>query len=181
MRCPAPTFLPPAAYLGCRPGSPPGVPGGGMIGILPPPCGGTAIPGSTPAGGQMMPFDAESRSLRSLLPVVSFGVELDVPNPGGHCRSAGAFGGRPCADAAETESIAIAAVNAARVPNLLSLMCVSQHYKANAGRDGIVPHLEGLDPLAGSSWAGTGGFKGGTSPVCRPASCGRRQSGVTRL
>jgi hypothetical protein len=47
-------------YLGTIDGSPPGVPGGGMTGVLPPPTGGAAIPGSTPAGGQMMPFDCES-------------------------------------------------------------------------------------------------------------------------
>jgi hypothetical protein len=49
-----------STYLGTIDGSPPGVPGGGMTGILPPPTGGAAIPGSTPAGGQMMPFDCES-------------------------------------------------------------------------------------------------------------------------
>jgi hypothetical protein len=38
-------------YLGTIDGSPPGVPGGGITGVLPPLTGGAAIPGSTPAGG----------------------------------------------------------------------------------------------------------------------------------
>jgi hypothetical protein len=44
-------------YFGTMNGSPPGVPGGGITGVTPPPTGGAAMPGSTPAGGQMMPFD----------------------------------------------------------------------------------------------------------------------------
>jgi hypothetical protein len=48
------------SHLGTIDGSPPGVPGGGITGVLPPPTAGAAIPGSTPAGGQMMPFDCES-------------------------------------------------------------------------------------------------------------------------
>jgi hypothetical protein len=58
-------------YLGTIDGSPPGVPGGGITGVLPPPTGGAAIPGSIPAGGQMMPFDCDSWSLSGALPVVS--------------------------------------------------------------------------------------------------------------
>jgi hypothetical protein len=41
-------------------GSPPGVPGGGITGVLPPPLGGTEMPGSIPAGGQITPLDWES-------------------------------------------------------------------------------------------------------------------------
>jgi cytochrome c1 len=61
----------PTHYFGTMNGSPPGVPGGGITGVTPPPTGGAAMPGSTPAGGQMMPFDCDSRSLRVALPVVS--------------------------------------------------------------------------------------------------------------
>jgi hypothetical protein len=61
-------------YFGTIDGSPPGVPGGGMTGVLPPPTGGAAIPGSTPAGGQMIPFDCDSWSLSEAPPVVSPGV-----------------------------------------------------------------------------------------------------------
>jgi hypothetical protein len=45
-------------------GSPPGAPGGGITGVAPPWRGGAAIVGSTPAGGQMTPFDCASRSLK---------------------------------------------------------------------------------------------------------------------
>src|ERR1700742_3434345 len=62
------------SHFGMIFGSPPGVPGGGMTGVVPPPTAGAAMPGSTPAGGQMMPFDRDSRSARSTLPVVSPGV-----------------------------------------------------------------------------------------------------------
>jgi hypothetical protein len=47
-------------YFGWILGSPPGVPGGGITGVLPPPLGGTEMPGSIPAGGQITPFDWES-------------------------------------------------------------------------------------------------------------------------
>ena len=74
-------------------GSPPGVPGGGMTGILPPPgFSGAEMPGSTPAGGHMTPFDSASFSLRVGAPVVSPGFELALPAPGGQARSAGATG-----------------------------------------------------------------------------------------
>jgi hypothetical protein len=129
------------AYFGWRPGSPPGVPGGGMIGILPPPRGGTEMPGSTPAGGHMMPFDSESCWLRLPLPVVSFGVKVPVPSPGGHCRSAGAFGGSPCADAAEPANVAMATATAAR---FLNPMCLSHSIcEGNVGRDAMVPLVGG--------------------------------------
>ncbi len=74
-------------------GSPPGVPGGGITGILPPlGFSGAEMPGSTPAGGHMTPFDAASFSLREGAPVVSPGFELALPAPGGQARSAGATG-----------------------------------------------------------------------------------------
>jgi hypothetical protein len=47
-------------HLGIMVGSPPGVPGGGITGVRPPPTGGAAMPGSTPAGGQIMPFERAS-------------------------------------------------------------------------------------------------------------------------
>jgi MFS family permease len=47
-------------HFGIRPGSPPGVPGGGITGVMPPPTGGTARPGSMPAGGQITRFDRDS-------------------------------------------------------------------------------------------------------------------------
>src|SRR3954471_1030657 len=51
-------------YLGCTLGSPPGVPGGGMTFSCPPPGGATRISESTPAGGQITPFESASLSLR---------------------------------------------------------------------------------------------------------------------
>jgi len=65
-------------------GSPPGVPGGGITGVLPPPLGGTEMPGSTPAGGQITPLDWESWSLNVRLPVVSFEAPLFLLVLGGH-------------------------------------------------------------------------------------------------
>src|SRR6478735_8827730 len=49
-------------YFGRRLGSPPGLPGGGMTGILPPSGVGARISGSTPAGGHKMPSDFASLS-----------------------------------------------------------------------------------------------------------------------
>src|SRR5580704_8537760 len=65
-------------------GSPHGVPGGGITGVRPPPTGGTEIPGSTPAGGQITPLDCESWSLKGRLPVVSFERGAPLPISGGH-------------------------------------------------------------------------------------------------
>ncbi len=73
-------------HFGMMFGSPPGVPGGGITGVLPPPTGGAAMPGSTPAGGQMMPFERASRSPRSMLPVVSPGVAGNAPRRAGILR-----------------------------------------------------------------------------------------------
>src|SRR5260221_14177297 len=50
-------------YFGCTFGSPPGLPGGGMIGVLPPPGGGAVISGST-LGGHSTPSLRASLSLR---------------------------------------------------------------------------------------------------------------------
>jgi hypothetical protein len=62
-----------ARYFGTSPGSPPGVPGGGMTGVTPPPTGGTEMPGSMPAGGQITPLERDNSSLKLALPVVSPG------------------------------------------------------------------------------------------------------------
>ncbi|MEA2874394.1 MAG: hypothetical protein QOH67_4376 [Hyphomicrobiales bacterium] len=51
---------PPARYFGCTLGLPPGEPGGGMTFIVPPSGGLCWIPASTPAGGQITPFDSAS-------------------------------------------------------------------------------------------------------------------------
>jgi hypothetical protein len=50
-------------YLGRIDGSPPGLPGGGMTGILPVLGVGARISGSTPVGGQSTPSDFASLSL----------------------------------------------------------------------------------------------------------------------
>ena len=44
-------------YFGWAPGAPPGVPGGLITGVRPPPGGGVVMFGSTAGGGQMTPFD----------------------------------------------------------------------------------------------------------------------------
>jgi hypothetical protein len=60
-----------ADHFGIILGSPPRVPGGGITGVTPPPTGGADRPGSIPVGGQITPFERDSLSLRSALPVVS--------------------------------------------------------------------------------------------------------------
>jgi hypothetical protein len=72
-------------YFGSIVGSPPGLPGGGMTGVLPEPGGGgTSICGSTPRGGRMTPLERSSRSLRS--------------SAGGACPSVSVFGVRSRSD-----------------------------------------------------------------------------------
>src|SRR5947207_2712754 len=51
---PASVFIA-APHFGRTVGSPPGLPGGGITGVLPPPGGASPISGSTPAGGQSTP------------------------------------------------------------------------------------------------------------------------------
>src|SRR4029077_16752527 len=66
----APGLRPAHLYFGCTFGSPPGLPGGGMTGVLPPPGGGAAISGST-LGGHTAPSLRATVPLRFLpLPVV---------------------------------------------------------------------------------------------------------------
>jgi hypothetical protein len=60
-------------HFGTMLGSPPGVPGGGITGVTPPPTGGAEMPGSIPAGGQITPFERDNSSLKLALPVVSPG------------------------------------------------------------------------------------------------------------
>ena len=66
-------------HFGTRPGSPLGVPGGGITGVTSPPIGGTEMPGSMPAGGQITPLDCDNSSLKLALPVVSPGVDKTKP------------------------------------------------------------------------------------------------------
>jgi hypothetical protein len=58
-------------YFGTMWGSPPGVPGGGMTGVTPPPVRGAEMPGPTSAGGQITPLDRDNSSLKLALPVIS--------------------------------------------------------------------------------------------------------------
>jgi hypothetical protein len=122
--------LPGRSYgFGTMFGSPPGVPGGGITGIRPPPIGGTAIPGSMPAGGHITPLDSESCSLKLRLPVVSLarGAEgAAVPMPGGQSRRSngsaegGVAGRSDCASAVGIGSNATAAVANARFLNRMT-------------------------------------------------------------
>jgi hypothetical protein len=94
-------------------GSPPGLPGGGMTGILPASGVGNLISGSTPGGGQITPSDCARRLVRlsggvaglcgSASPVVA------VPgDPGGnegeHGGEPGAAGEVPCPSAGATKT-----------------------------------------------------------------------------
>src|SRR5437660_7633393 len=73
------------AYFGRTVGSPPGLPGGGMTGVLPPVSGaGACISGSTPEGGQSTPSD-----LASLSPSGSRDWPVVVPSAGRFGRSCG--------------------------------------------------------------------------------------------
>lgn len=109
-------------------GSPPGLPGGGMTGVLPV-CGvGNLISGSTAGGGQITPSDRARRSLRfsgglaglsgSPSPVVTVpgdpgGTEGEH---GGEPGAAGAAGDAPCPSAGATRTDArTAAANSATV------------------------------------------------------------------
>jgi hypothetical protein len=51
-------------YFGRTEGSPPGLPGGGITGVLPPSGVGARISGSTPAGGHSTPSERASLSPR---------------------------------------------------------------------------------------------------------------------
>jgi hypothetical protein len=70
-------------YFGWRLGSPPGLPGGGITFISPVGGGGTAISGSTAPGGQMIPFDSESLSLRFGVALPTVGAPF-ADTSGGH-------------------------------------------------------------------------------------------------
>jgi hypothetical protein len=102
-------------HFGTRPGSPPGVPGGGITGVTPPPIGGTEMPGSMPAGGQITPFDRDNSSLKLALPVVSPGVDKTKPpvlawQPKfGAGESNGGAGRSDCACASVTAAIIVSA------------------------------------------------------------------------
>jgi hypothetical protein len=107
----------PHVYFGITLGSPPGVPGGGMTGIIPPPAAGAEIPGSTPAGGQITPFERDIPSLRFALPVVSPGAGKE-PRWQSLLGNGEIKGGRSdCADAKGTPpnaTIMVVAMNHAR-------------------------------------------------------------------
>jgi hypothetical protein len=74
-----PLKRPQSSYFGLTFGSPPGPPGGGMTGMVPP-CGvGACISGSTPAGGHKTPSDFASLSPSEPDPcpvVVPFGATV---------------------------------------------------------------------------------------------------------
>ena len=66
-------------HFGMMLGSPPGEPGGGIIGVKPPPLGRAEMPGSTSGGGQITPLDRDNSSLKLALPVVSPGGTAKPP------------------------------------------------------------------------------------------------------
>jgi hypothetical protein len=114
-----------------------------MTGIRPPPIGATEIPGSTPAGGHITPFDSESRSLKLRLPVVSGDRGVVLATSGEHSLRAGgetdggAAGRSDCARAADMASIKIAATPP---PNFSNRMTFLRHCPLdNVERNAIVP------------------------------------------
>jgi len=106
-------------------GSPPGLPGGGMTGVLPVSGVGNLIPGSTAGGGQITPSDCARRLLRlsggaaglsgSPLPVVTVPGDPGGGKEGEHGGEPGAEGDAPCpsAGATMTDARIAAARNAA--------------------------------------------------------------------
>jgi len=91
-----------------------------MTGVLPPPTGGTEMPGSTPAGGQITPLDFESCSPREALPVVSFEGADGASRPGAQLLRVdgerdGAVGRSVCASAAGIASTEVDTMTAATV------------------------------------------------------------------
>ena len=92
-------------------GSPPGLPGGGMTGVLPVSGVGNLISGSMPGGGQITPSDCARRWLRlsggvaglSGLPSLVVTVPGDPGgNNGEHGAEPGAAGEVPCPSAGAT-------------------------------------------------------------------------------
>src|SRR3984893_11101878 len=83
-------YLQTAAYFGRTLRSPPGLPGGGITGVLPVSGVGARISGSTPEGGQSTPSDLASFSPSGslLLPVVA-------PSGTAPCGVAGCIGAHP--------------------------------------------------------------------------------------
>jgi hypothetical protein len=77
-------------YFGRRPGSPPGLPGGGMTGVLPVSGVGARISGSTPEGGHSTPSD-----LASLSPSGSLLWPVVAPSGTAPCGVAGCIGAQP--------------------------------------------------------------------------------------
>jgi hypothetical protein len=91
--------LPSAAYFGRTFGLPPGLPGGGITGILPASGVGARISGSTPEGGHNTPFDFASLSPSGSVawPVVD-PCGATVPRGGGtQSVDAAGAGGAVCA------------------------------------------------------------------------------------
>lgn len=129
-------------YFGRTFGSPPGLPGGGMTGIFPPPGGGVTISRSRVCGGQIMPSDRDNFSLRfpPTWPCVSvfersagsMSVEHSCWREGvleGACVG----GGRSCALAIATARIE--AVSAVMTPAGDS-GCLMSHSDASMGNNG---------------------------------------------
>ena len=102
-------------YFGRTEGSPPGLPGGGITGILLPPSGvGARISGSTPAGGHSVPSDFASLSPKASLdwPTVAPSFMVPVPDPrgaiGAQLAGGVAAGGAVCAGGVAGEAGACA-------------------------------------------------------------------------
>jgi hypothetical protein len=108
------------AYFGRIVGSPPGLPGGGITGVLPVSGVGARIAGSTPVGGHNTPSDLASLSPSGSVrwPVVapcgaivpcgvdSIGAQLLAPRAGAAVCAGGVVGvGGACANAAPDAAI----------------------------------------------------------------------------
>jgi len=120
----------PAYYFGCIVGFPPGVPGGGMTGVVPGVGSGTgaAMPGSVPAGGRITPLFRSSCSLS-----VSPGRRSEDLERGS---CGGDFGASCAGDAANETAGAMAATPMHNTPPAISA------FPTQAPNIAIPPDLE---------------------------------------
>src|SRR5450631_4313754 len=118
-------------HFGRMLGSPPGLPGGGITGILPPSGVGALMAGSTPEDGQMTPSERASCSLNDLSAVSALCGLLCCPSVRPCCAQAfgsrasldnisgGALGnGETCADCASENAGISATPNSSAILNL---------------------------------------------------------------
>src|ERR1700730_8346777 len=153
-------YLQTAAYFGRTLRSPPGLPGGGITGVLPVSGVGARISGSTPEGGQSTPSD-----LASFSPSGSLLWPVVAPSGTAPCGVAGCIGAQPpardgiggavwaCGVLGDGGACALAAPGAARSRIAIRLTgFIDMRGKRSAGPD-VPPKTPDLR-LAPRAWRG---------------------------